>query len=73
MDMAGNLWEWCLNAYSEPEQPKAVRINKKSGARVVRGGSLGQRRSGWLEFIIRLRLFSGGRFLFSWFSSRPSH
>ena len=38
MDMAGNVWEWCLNCYDKPESSEAVRINK-GGLRVIRGGS----------------------------------
>lgn len=35
MDMAGNVWEWCLNEYSAPENCQLFGNN----ARVVRGGS----------------------------------
>ena len=36
-DMAGNLWEWCLNTY---ENPKTAALDlKNSRDRVVRGGS----------------------------------
>ena len=38
LDMAGNVWEWCLNGYENPEQPKALHIDK-GGLRVLRGGS----------------------------------
>ncbi|MBE2268643.1 MAG: SUMF1/EgtB/PvdO family nonheme iron enzyme, partial [Anaerolinea sp.] len=34
-DLSGNVWEWCLNKYSNPEQ-----IGLEGGARrVLRGGS----------------------------------
>ena len=38
LDMAGNVREWCLNQYDNPEQPEAVHINK-GGTRVIRGGA----------------------------------
>lgn len=39
MDMAGNVWEWCVNEHESPERPAAVRIHKGGGRRVLRGGS----------------------------------
>jgi len=35
LDMCGNVWEWCLNEYSNPKNIQAEGDNK----RVVRGGS----------------------------------
>jgi hypothetical protein len=35
MDLAGNVWEWCLNEYSAPENCQL----SGNSARVVRGGS----------------------------------
>jgi len=36
LDLAGNLWEWCLNKYEKPEE---TAIDESVGSRVVRGGS----------------------------------
>jgi tetratricopeptide (TPR) repeat protein len=35
MDMIGNVWEWCLNEFSDPEKTS----RSGSSARVIRGGS----------------------------------
>jgi hypothetical protein len=39
LDMAGNVWEWCLNTYEQPETSKAVHIEESNVQRVIRGGS----------------------------------
>ena len=39
LDMAGNVWEWCLNTYEHPEAPESLRIDESNTARVLRGGS----------------------------------
>jgi formylglycine-generating enzyme required for sulfatase activity len=36
LDMSGNVWQWCLNKYGNPEQ---TAVDDSRDARVVRGGS----------------------------------
>ncbi|MCP4934080.1 MAG: formylglycine-generating enzyme family protein [bacterium] len=36
MDMAGNVWEWCVNKYNSPE---TITPDKSGDIRVLRGGS----------------------------------
>jgi formylglycine-generating enzyme required for sulfatase activity len=38
-DMAGNVWEWSLNTYDDPEKPDSVGIDDLNASRVIRGGS----------------------------------
>ena len=40
LDLAGNVWEWCLNEYEDPRRT-AVGVDAR---RVVRGGSWGSSR-----------------------------
>ncbi len=35
LDMAGNLWEWCLNKY---DKPKEIGVDASGDVRVLRGG-----------------------------------
>lgn len=39
VDMAGNVWEWCLNTQQKPEEPESARIDKEGSKRVIRGGT----------------------------------
>ena len=39
LDMAGNVWAWCLNTYEQPEPPESLRIDDSHVRRVIRGGS----------------------------------
>jgi formylglycine-generating enzyme required for sulfatase activity len=40
-DMAGNLWEWCLNKCDDPVALASREIDGSGGQRVIRGGSWG--------------------------------
>jgi formylglycine-generating enzyme required for sulfatase activity len=39
LDMAGNVWEWCLNKLEQPGIPNAVFIDDTDSRRVIHGGS----------------------------------
>jgi formylglycine-generating enzyme required for sulfatase activity len=39
LDMAGNVWEWCMNQSDQPERSWALHINSHNN-RAIRGGSL---------------------------------
>ncbi len=55
-DLAGNAWEWCLNAYDRPED-----VSEDGDAqRVVRGGSWRRARGG-ARCAYRARAHPGGR------------
>ncbi|MEO8341223.1 MAG: SUMF1/EgtB/PvdO family nonheme iron enzyme [Nitrospirota bacterium] len=55
LDMAGNVWEWCLNTYEQPETPESIRIGGSNSLRVIRGGS-------WYNVPVALRSSARNRF-----------
>jgi formylglycine-generating enzyme required for sulfatase activity len=60
IDMAGNVWEWCLNEYAKP-MPLNKIILGGSAERTLRGGSW-LNRSDFLRCAIRYRLHPLNRF-----------
>lgn len=52
MDMAGNVWEWCLNQFDRPEQ---IEQNTSNAPRVLRGGCWDLKASDARTFIRRSR------------------
>jgi formylglycine-generating enzyme required for sulfatase activity len=43
MDLAGNVWEWCLNKHDEPSE---TAVDKSDDGRALRGGSWGNSSDG---------------------------
>lgn len=39
MDMAGNVWEWCLNKFENPERTDSLILDATDDNRVCRGGA----------------------------------
>ncbi|MEO8324588.1 MAG: SUMF1/EgtB/PvdO family nonheme iron enzyme [Nitrospirota bacterium] len=39
MDMAGNVFEWCLNKHNNPDRLESAILDETDGMRVIRGGS----------------------------------
>lgn len=39
LDLAGNVWEWCLNGWAWPYERPDQNDPEEDGSRVVRGGS----------------------------------
>ena len=60
LDMVGNVWEWCLNTYNQPELPESLRIDGSDLLRVVRGGSWYSKREA-LRISARYRPMPAGR------------
>lgn len=48
LDMAGNVWELCVNKYEKPNSRSASDIDQSNDLRVIRGGS-------WNNFPLDLR------------------
>ncbi|MEW8415572.1 MAG: SUMF1/EgtB/PvdO family nonheme iron enzyme, partial [Candidatus Thiodiazotropha sp.] len=53
MDLAGTVWDWCLNKYDHPEQ---IEPDNSGEGRVLRGGS-------WIDHPENARAASRGRFV----------
>ncbi|MCA9474032.1 MAG: SUMF1/EgtB/PvdO family nonheme iron enzyme [Nitrospira sp.] len=60
MDIAGNVYEWCLNKQKHPDRPESAGIDDLGDMRVIRGGSWNSEQ-GFLRSSFRSRNFPAHR------------
>lgn len=60
MDMAGNVYEWCLNKQKHPDRSESAGIDDSDEMRVIRGGSW-DIEPGFLQTSCRIRNFPANR------------